>query len=189
VIVDTGSSTTTFPCNDCGDCGRHIDSKFQRDKSDTAEVVQCHEKVGANQCEQCDDAKRCSFSISFAEQSSLKGYFIRDYILFGDGLYDLYKETLTSELSSTTLVETKALIEREHFKTVFGCTTRETNLFLTQKADGIMGLSPSTNKGHNLPNVVDDLFQVHQGKKLAFSLCYNSLKGGYMSIGGYDAVR
>ena len=28
VIVDTGSATTTFPCNDCQDCGTHIDKKF-----------------------------------------------------------------------------------------------------------------------------------------------------------------
>lgn len=107
VIVDTGSSTTTFPCNDCTDCGKHIDNKFQRDESKTADVVRCHEPVGDRQCEQCDNANRCSFSISFAEQSSLRGYFIRDYIIFGDALYDLYKETLTSALTSTQLDETK----------------------------------------------------------------------------------
>lgn len=52
-----------------------------------------------------------------------------------------------------------------------------------------MGLSPSTNKGHNLPNVVDDIFKEHQGKALAFSLCYNKVEGGYMALGGYDSIR
>jgi len=35
--------------------------------------------------------ERCSFLINYAKKLELKGYYIRDFILFGDVLYDLYK--------------------------------------------------------------------------------------------------
>lgn len=57
---------------------------------------------------------------SYSEGSSLSGLFFNELISFGD-----------------------------NFKSVsfpIGCTTRETHLFLTQHADGIMGLSNSDSK-------------------------------------------
>lgn len=64
----------------------------------------------------------CDFQITYVEGSRLEGVMVKDYI---------------------TLDE-----KGEKVKAVFGCTLLETNLFVEQKADGVMGLSP--NRDHNL---------------------------------------
>ena len=52
------------------------------------------------------------------EGSSYTGFVVEDQVLFGDN----YKEN------------------NDKFKFVFGCIYRETNLFYTQNADGILGM-------------------------------------------------
>jgi hypothetical protein len=62
--------------------------------STTFEVVDCADRIGNYTCNTCDDNQHCSFSIGYVESSSLAGYFVRDYMIFGDRLYGMYLETL-----------------------------------------------------------------------------------------------
>lgn len=74
------------------------------------------------------------------EGSSLSGYYLLDYVVAGDEIQDYYegKSNLTEEAM-------KNLLTDEETKFAFGCTTKETNLFYTQEAAGIMGMGTKTN--------------------------------------------
>lgn len=77
---------------------------------------------------------------SYVEGSSLSGYYLLDYVVAGDEIQDYYdgKSTLTEQAI-------EHLITDEETKFAFGCTTKETNLFYTQEAAGIMGMGTRTN--------------------------------------------
>lgn len=71
------------------------------------------------------------------------------------------------------------------FNYTFGCVERETNLFYTQKADGILGLI-----NHQDPKVpYKPLYAAMKEQNiinnLIFTLCLGK-NGGYFQIGGYD---
>ena len=113
-------------------------------------------------CSLCE-GKKCKFSISYLEGSSLSGFYFQDFAILG-------KNTTNFNVLKS--------------KSIFGCTLKETGLFYSQLADGIIGLSPYTGKGSRFSNLVDDLFSQH-GDPLEFSICY-SWHDGLMSIGGYN---
>lgn len=154
VIVDTGSRLTAFPCTGCESCGQHMDSYFDIQKSSTAHVVSCDEAV----CSSCNDNK-CGYSQSYAEGSSISGFLVEDLVMFGD------------DFDNSTRVPFK-----------FGCHRRETNLFRTQMADGIMGLAFAKSR---IPTLVDVLFKDHEVSTDIFSICFGK-EDGYMTIGGYN---
>lgn len=61
--------------------------------------------------------------------------------------------------------------------------TNETNLFYTQEADGILGLSASGRTW--LKPIFDILYEAKLVDKWEFALCLGS-NGGWFTIGGYD---
>ncbi|KFG32859.1 aspartyl protease ASP5, partial [Toxoplasma gondii GAB2-2007-GAL-DOM2] len=64
------------------------------------------------------------------------------------------------------------------------CHTQETNLFVTQKAAGIFGISFP--KGHRQPTLLDVMFgHTNLVDKKMFSVCISE-DGGLLTVGGYE---
>lgn len=154
VIIDTGSRLTAFPCIGCTDCGHHMDKYFDFKNSSTSRIIKCNENI---KCSKCTN-ETCEYSQSYAEGSSISGILVEDYILFGDDFPHAHRVL-----------------------GVFGCHRRETHLFRTQKADGIIGLGYS----NNIPTIVDLLYKDHDVDTNLFSICF-AAKDGFMTIGGYN---
>ena len=149
-IIDTGSSITTSPCTKCSKCGKHLNNYFSlNDNSD----ILCND----NKCKivksHCGSKNRCSFSTSYSEGSSLEGVFVNKLIRLDKN----YNQ-----------------IEGKYAP--IGCTTSETHLFLTQKADGIMGLANSEY------NFISTMNKVGLLENNIFGLCLAQI-GGYFSMG------
>eukprot|EP00968_Pinguiococcus_pyrenoidosus_P015149 scaffold1396_cov252-Pinguiococcus_pyrenoidosus.AAC.12 len=163
VIVDTGSSITAFPCTGCAGCGSHTDPYFQLTSS--ASLTEFHCAQGRD-CDLAVEQVRCAhgqcvLGQRYAEGSSWAAQQVRDVVWIGaeEG----------AEANANLAINF-----------TFACQTSETGLFISQLADGIMGMM---RRGSNLAIQLKD-----QGKIDAkgFSLCFRS-GGGFMTLGGTDA--
>jgi hypothetical protein len=171
VIVDTGSHFTAFPCRGCDECGEehHTDRYFDPDASSTFRALPC----GSCLAGKCDDDDKCVFSQAYTEGSSWSAYESVDKVFLGGREFSTALNPVNNAFKTDFL---------------FGCQTKETGLFVTQLADGIMGMSahPST-----LPRVMFD-----QGKLShnMFSMCFRrelhvskqGIVAGMLTLGGID---
>ena len=157
-ILDTGSPTTTTPCELCKKCGKHLNKPYElKNQSD---IIKCNtDKCNIVPSSTCID-HNCGFHISYSEGSSLAGIFTMQEVYF-------------ERINKTPNITTKS------HKLPIGCTTRETNLFITQKADGIMGLN---NGPHSFVTL---LYNNKIISKNIFTICFGQ-KDGYFSIGEID---
>lgn len=164
-IIDTGSDTLAFPCDHCSgsDCGTHQDPRFASAKSQSFQFeIRCPVKIFYHK------QNVCQFVKSYAEGSSLLGFLATDYLKFRDA-----KRTNDNKLVRLNSHLTKDL----KVKAEFGCTTKETGLFKTQFADGIVGLD---NASGFIQSVEDD-WKGKNPKVFSFGLCFHN-SGGIMSV-------
>ena len=158
-ILDTGSPTTTSPCSKCTSCGKHLNKPYEF--KDESRIVKCFSEECNSVSSSCINNK-CSFSISYSEGSRLAGFY---------NLQDIYLENINNS----------PIISNQFFTLPIGCTTTETHLFVTQLADGIMGLN---NSGKSFVSL---LFRNNVIKKELFSICLGQ-NDGYFSIGEIDTA-
>ncbi|KAG6572786.1 Aspartyl protease [Phytophthora cinnamomi] len=161
VIADTGSGLMAFPCSGCDGCGSHTDQPFQADNSSTLIHVTCSQQHSFFQCKECrEQTDTCAISQSYMEGSSWKASVVEDVVYLG-GDASFQDEAMRNQYGT-------------HFQ--FGCQSSETGLFVTQVADGIMGLSNSDN------HIVAKLHRENKIPSNLFSLCFTE-NGGTMSVG------
>jgi hypothetical protein len=171
VIVDTGSHYTAFPCTGCTRCGDtyHTDPFFNPSQSETFRPLECNECIRGAVCNE----NKCVFSQSYTEGSSWDAYLAKDELFCGGN--DILDAADPKNQEFT-------------IPFMFGCQTSETGLFVTQLADGIMGMSAHES---TLPKRLFDLNKIEHNM---FAICFQRQLGtsrhgvtaGVMTLGGVD---
>ena len=156
-ILDTGSPTTTSPCSKCTSCGKHLNKYYEF--IDDSKIIKCSTQECNYLSSSCSNSQ-CSFSISYSEGSSLRGFF---------NFQDISFENLNNN----------PIISSQSFSLPIGCTTKETHLFVSQLADGIMGLN---NSGRSFVSMLKRNNVITQD---IFTICFGQ-SDGYFSIGEID---
>ena len=165
-IIDTGSDQLAFPCDQCrsNDCGTHQDPRFFTGKSSSFKFdLHCNSKIYYH------NNNVCQFIKSYAEGSSLLGFLADDYMKFKNS-----RTVVDPKLSKFN----KNLNKDLKLKAEFGCTTKETGLFKTQYADGILGLD---NDSSFITSMEDSASTKKKKLTFSFGLCFHS-SGGIMSV-------
>ncbi len=188
VLVDTGSSTTAFPCNDCHDCGQghHMDANFNTTDSESFRDLECNECLKGD----CNAGNQCKMHLSYAEGSSWNAIEVSDLIHFG-GFHNISKKNDHSDITvrrgDSGEYEFMGAVENT-FRMKFGCQTDVDGLFKKQLADGILGMS----------NTKEAFWSQMMDQKMIaspmFSLCYvkhpiahfDGSSAGSLIFGGTD---
>ncbi|GAW82328.1 plasmepsin V [Plasmodium gonderi] len=159
LILDTGSSSLSFPCAGCKSCGVHMENPFNLNNSKTSSILYCDEK---NECPfklNCVKGK-CEYMQSYCEGSQINGFYFSDVV----SVVSYNNEKIT-------------------FKKLMGCHMHEESLFLYQQATGVLGLSLS--KPHGIPTFINLLFNSAPQLQEIFTICISE-SGGEFIAGGYE---
>jgi hypothetical protein len=156
VILDTGSYKTAFPCEPCSDCS----------DSEHGDYTQYHESgpfvpSASSTLETFETTSENTWSQSYSEGDGWTAEVVRDVVYLGG-------ETADDPPHAADQAVT--------FK--FGCQTQIGGLFITQEADGIMGMGMK-----NSFTFVHALLDGGQLERDAFSLCF-ARGGGSLALGG-----
>ncbi len=105
---------------------------------------------------------------TYAEGSSLLGFLAEDYIKFKN----------SRKVNDYKLSRLNTFLKKDlKLKVEFGCTTKETGLFKSQYADGILGLDNAS----SLMNSMETENNQREPMIFSFGLCFHE-HGGIMSI-------
>ena len=171
VIVDTGSHHTAFPCKECAKCGEkhHTDNYFDWSRSETFRPLSCAECEPGGKC----SGGKCIFSQSYTEGSSWRAYQVKDQFFCGGNQPDSWHNPIDRSYA---------------IEFTFGCQTSETGLFITQLADGIMGMAANdatlTKRMYDAKKIEHKMFamcfrrELHQSKE--------GVTAGVLTLGGVD---
>ncbi|CAK0873720.1 unnamed protein product [Prorocentrum cordatum] len=160
VIIDTGSRLVGFPCGgECEHCGSHLDPGYDTSQSGSLSWQTCTDCPGS--CSK--DQDRCPYKESYAEGSEISGFWFDDMVELGD-----------------------AFSKNPPVRVTLGCHTNENKLFYSQRANGIMGLAPTTGVP-NRPAFLESMFQdtAHVNTDV-FAICLATW-GGRLTVGGYNS--
>lgn len=190
VIVDTGSGVTAFPCEECTGCGEtyHTDGYFAHSQSTSFRELTCDECF-RGYCASMSGAKKCRISMSYAEGSSWNAYESMD-LCYAGGPHDQALQVTGAMVAAGPNVDHIDPVEASQFvfELAFGCQVSITGLFITQLADGIMGMENDKTafwKQMHSKNAIP---------KEEFSLCFSrqdltskdGTRAGAMTLGGVD---
>ncbi|KAL7493349.1 hypothetical protein ACHAWT_003189 [Skeletonema menzelii] len=190
VIVDTGSGVTAFPCEECTGCGDsyHTDGYFKHSQSKTFRELTCDECF-RGYCSSMSGGKKCKISMSYAEGSSWTAYESMD-LCYAGGPHDQALQMTGAMVATGPNVDHIDPVEAPQFafELAFGCQISITGLFITQLADGIMGMENDKTAFWK---------QMHSKNAIPneeFSLCFSrqdytskdGTRAGAMTLGGVD---
>ena len=166
LIFDTGSHETIFPCEDCKNCGKHINKNFKGSESKTFKKLKIGRKYFGWTCQEKNRVNKiCKFSQRYGEGSLYVGYLGEDELRF--------KKKYDSEIK---------------FKNIFGCATKESSKFKNQKVNGIIGFGFNDNQNsmskilNKKPPTLLEIYKKYNiNKKIKFSICI-SKNGGKLNF-------
>ena len=182
VIVDTGSQMTAFPCSQCRAADyHHIDDPFRQELSSTFREPDC-DACSWGDCRADPEGKRCTFTADYQEGSNWTAVEAFDVCYIG-GLHNAALPTTTSTLFGSSTQQNPHVFELK-----FGCQTKISGDFVTQLADGIMGMDIGSS------TIWNQMYQQHKIESTAFSLCFQrkmesartGTDAGAMTLGGAD---
>lgn len=162
LIIDTGSYTIAFPCQNCKECGKHTYPYFNSSASTTYEPIKLNTDYYNWKCSYSSDPDVCDFYEGYVEGSSYSGKLGLDSLIF------------KTEIDHPSGNDNKA---------IFGCAEVETNEFFGQSVNGIMGLAPETTNFSKPPTILQ--IEQIEGRisQNVFSLCLGR-NGGQIGFGG-----
>lgn len=144
VIVDTGSSVTAIPCTGCRRCSKHMNTRFDPATSRTFQAVPCSQGLSCTSCRR----GACGYHASYEEGSSHLGYLAQDFFYFEPPALPSGDRRQGPARHLDMRAPRCASV-----RITFACSNKESGLFLTQAADGIMGLggAPPRRVGSRMP--------------------------------------